>query len=107
MFGTEPTDLEGIISERDLAYGLATYAADLPSVRVSDLMTRTVVTCSPRDTIGQVANVMTQQRIPHLPVKGDQRLVGIVTIGDILKHRLEGMIWTSPRSKEPSWSRLI
>jgi len=81
--------IEGIISERDLAYGLATHAAHLPNVAASELMTKSVVTCSPRDTISQVAKVMTQQRIRHLPVTDGDQLVGIVTIGDILKHRLE------------------
>ena len=81
--------IEGIISERDLAYGLAMHAANLPEVAASELMTKSVVTCSPRETIGQIAKVMTQQRIRHLPVTDGRHLVGIVTIGDILKHRLE------------------
>jgi len=89
IVSNDGSSIEGIISERDLAYGLATHAARLPNVAASDLMTKTVITCSPRDTISQVAKVMTQQRIRHLPVKDGQRLVGIVTIGDILKHRLE------------------
>ena len=83
------SSIEGIISERDLAYGLAMHAANLPEVAASELMTKSVVTCSPRETIGQIAKVMTQQRIRHLPVTDGRHLVGIVTIGDILKHRLE------------------
>jgi len=83
------SSIEGIISERDLAYALAIHAANLPEVAASELMTKSVVTCSPRETIGQIAKVMTQQRIRHLPVTDGRHLVGIVTIGDILKHRLE------------------
>ncbi len=83
------SSIEGIISERDLAYGLAMHAANLPEVAALELMTKSVVTCSPRETIGQIAKVMTQQRIRHLPVTDGHHLVGIVTIGDILKHRLE------------------
>jgi CBS domain-containing protein len=83
--------IEGIISERDLAYGLATHAGNLPNVPVSELMTKEVITCSPRDSVSEIAKVMTQQRIRHLPVKDGDRLVGIITIGDVLKHRLVEM----------------
>jgi CBS domain-containing protein len=83
--------LEGIISERDLAYGLAAYGDRLPSVRVSELMTRVVILCTPEDTIAEVMTVMTQRRIRHLPVKDGGQLVGIISIGDVLKHRLGEM----------------
>jgi CBS domain-containing protein len=83
--------LEGIISERDLAYGLAAYGDRLPSMRVSELMTRLVILCTPEDTIAEVMTVMTQRRIRHLPVKDGGRLVGIISIGDVLKHRLGEM----------------
>lgn len=80
--------LDGIISERDLAYGLATHGANLPHVLVSELMTTTVITCSPHDTLATVMSVMTQRRIRHLPVQENQRLVGLISIGDVLKYRL-------------------
>jgi CBS domain-containing protein len=80
--------IEGIVSERDLAYGLAVHASKLPRVTVERLMTRVVVVCSPEDPVNHVMNVMTQQRIRHLPVKEGDRLVGIISIGDVLKHRL-------------------
>jgi CBS domain-containing protein len=85
------SSIEGIISERDLAYGLATHASNLPNVTVSELMTTEVITCSPRDSVGEIAKVMTQQRIRHLPVKDGDQLVGIITIGDVLNHRLDEM----------------
>ena len=85
------SSIEGIISERDLAYGLATYAGNLPNVAVSELMTTEVITCSPRDSVSEIAKVMTQRRIRHLPVKDGDQLVGIITIGDVLKHRLDEM----------------
>ena len=85
------SSIEGIISERDLASGLATYAGNLPNVAVSELMTKEVITCSPRDSVSEVAKVMTQRRIRHLPVKDSHQLVGIITIGDVLKHRLDEM----------------
>jgi CBS domain-containing protein len=83
--------LEGIISERDLAYGLAAYGDRLASMRVSELMTRLVILCTPEDTIAEVMTVMTQRRIRHLPVKDGGQLVGIISIGDVLKHRLGEM----------------
>jgi CBS domain-containing protein len=74
-----------------LAYGLATHASNLPNVAVSELMTKAVITCSPRDSVSEIAKVMTQRRIRHLPVKDGDQLVGIITIGDVLKHRLDEM----------------
>jgi CBS domain-containing protein len=80
--------IDGIVSERDLAYGLVTYGDRLPTVRVSQLMTKTVVVCSPDDSVTDVMKLMTWRRIRHVPVKHGDRLVGIVSIGDVLKHRL-------------------
>jgi CBS domain-containing protein len=83
--------IDGIVSERDLAYGLVTHGERLPYVPVSELMTRAVVVCAPEDSIADIMNVMTLRRIRHLPVKQGDRLIGIVSIGDVLKHRLDEM----------------
>jgi len=80
---------EGIISERDIAYGLAEHGTEVLRRTVADLMTKTVVTCSPSDTIAQIAKAMTNQRIRHMPVTDGKRLVGIISIGDVVKHRLD------------------
>lgn len=80
--------IDGIISERDLAYGLAAHASKLPTVAVERLMTKVVVVCSPEETVHEVMQTMTQKRIRHLPVKNGEDLVGIISIGDVLKHRL-------------------
>jgi CBS domain-containing protein len=80
--------IDGIVSERDVAYALAAHASRLPTVLVETLMTKVVVVCSPDDSINQVMNVMTRERIRHLPVKSGEQLVGIISIGDVLKHRL-------------------
>jgi CBS domain-containing protein len=80
--------LDGIITERDIAYALPEHLDDLHDMRVSDLMTGTVVTCSPQDSIAYAARIMTTRRIRHLPVKEGGRLVGVISIGDVLKHRL-------------------
>jgi CBS domain-containing protein len=83
--------LDGIITERDIAYALPEHLDDLHEMRVSDLMTGTVVTCSPQDSIADAARIMTVRRIRHLPVKEGGRLVGVISIGDVLKHRLTEM----------------
>ncbi len=80
--------IDGIVSERDLAYALAAHASRLPTVLVETLMTKVVVACSPDDPINKVMSVMTKERIRHLPVKQGNELVGIISIGDVLKHRL-------------------
>lgn len=82
------TSIAGIISERDLAYALAVHGSELSKIVVSKLMTRVVVVCSPEDSITDVMKLMTQRRIRHLPVKDGDQLVGIISIGDVLKHRL-------------------
>ena len=83
--------IDGIISERDLAYGLAAHGGMLPKIAVSKLMTKVVVVCSPEDSITDVMKLITQRRIRHLPVKDGDQLVGIISIGDVLKHRLDEM----------------
>lgn len=80
--------IDGIISERDLAYGIAAHASNLPRVAVERLMTKVVFACSADDKINDVMGVMTQRRIRHLPVKDGDRLIGMISIGDVLKHRL-------------------
>jgi len=83
--------VSGIISERDIVRGLAEHGADLLSMPVSALMTSGVTTCVPETTVNQVMGHMTRGRIRHLPVTSDGRLAGIVSIGDVVKHRLDEM----------------
>jgi CBS domain-containing protein len=80
--------LIGILSERDVVRALV----DDPAVlgrRVADIMTTTVVTCTPDDTVTHAMALMTHRRHRHLPVVVDDRLDGIVSIGDLVKARLE------------------
>jgi CBS domain-containing protein len=88
VVSSDGNSIEGILSERDLAYGIATHGDRLPAMRISELMTKAVVVCSPEDKITDVMKLMTRRRIRHLPVKDGDRLVGIISIGDVLKHRL-------------------
>ena len=79
----------GIISERDVVRGLAEHGTELLDMRVADLMTKNVKTCSPEDDLKHVMTEMTRSRIRHLPVTEDGRMCGIVSIGDVVKTRLD------------------
>jgi CBS domain-containing protein len=89
IVSSDGRSIDGIVSERDLAYALAAHGSELPRLTVSRLMTKVVVVCSPEDSITDVMKLMTQRRIRHLPVKEGDQLVGIISIGDVLKHRLD------------------
>ncbi len=81
--------IDGIVSERDLARGLAVHGAEVVGLPVARLMTAQVVTCDPTDSVERLMSVMTEHRIRHVPVVEDGALVGIVSIGDIVKSRLD------------------
>jgi CBS domain-containing protein len=81
--------LDGIITERDITKGFADHGADLASKHVRDLMEAGVLTCKPEDGIADVARLMTNRRLRHLPVRDGSSLAGIVSVGDILKYRLD------------------
>lgn len=79
----------GILSERDIVAGLAEEGTELLGRTVGERMAREVTTCSPEDSIRQVMAKMTQGRFRHLPVVDHGRLCGIISIGDVVKNRLE------------------
>jgi len=79
----------GIISERDIIRGVSEHGAKVLDHPVEQLMTREVQTCRPGDTIADIMGVMTRQRIRHLPVMEDGKLQGIISIGDVVKQRLD------------------
>jgi CBS domain-containing protein len=79
----------GLIAERDIVHGLCYYGAQLLDLRVSDLMTRTVITCAPGDSLTRVMAQMTRYRVRQLPVVEAGKLRGIVSIGDVVKYRLD------------------
>ena len=81
--------LVGIVSERDVVRHLHGRGAELLSSRVADVMTADVVTCSPDDAAADLARVMTDRRVRHLPVVIDGALAGIVSIGDLVKVRID------------------
>lgn len=75
----------GIITERDILRTSATDQRRLGEIRVEEKMTKVVVTAKPEDRVELVMGLMTQNRIRHVPVVVDEKLVGIVSIGDIVK----------------------
>lgn len=79
----------GIVSERDVVREIASRGAAVLDQPVSVCMTRKVLSCRESDTINQVMNVMTHHRFRHLPVVADGKLSGIVSIGDVVKRRME------------------
>jgi CBS domain-containing protein len=81
--------IDGVISERDIAYGLGVHKGGLHAMPVSELMTRTVITCTPKDKVSVVASTMLARNVRHLPVEEDGRLIGMISIRDVLKLRLE------------------
>jgi len=83
--------LVGIIGERDIVRGIAEHGAAALSLPVERLMVTGAPTCRPTDTIREVMSVMTSQRVRHLPVIDDGRLRGIISIGDVVKQRLEAI----------------
>ena len=80
--------LIGIISERDIIRGLSESGAAVLTHAAEQLMTREVRTCSPTDPIVELMEVMTNQRVRHLPVITNGAMDGIVSIGDVVKQRL-------------------
>ena len=81
--------VDGILSERDIVHALAHHGADLMSLPVSEIMVSPVVTCEPGDSVGALMAEMTNRRMRHFPVLRDGRLCGIVSIGDLVKNRLD------------------
>jgi CBS domain-containing protein len=79
----------GIVSERDLVRAMASHGAKAMELEARQVMTREVVTCDPDDSIDQVMQTMTSGRFRHLPVVRHGELLGLVSIGDVVKARLE------------------
>jgi CBS domain-containing protein len=80
--------IDGILSERDVVRRLAADGADALDMTVARAMSNPVVTCDLPDELGELMSVMTDKRVRHLPVVHAGRLCGLVSIGDVVKHRL-------------------
>ena len=81
----------GILSERDIVRAVSAGGGAALDEKIASRMTREVITCGPQDTIAELMSRMTAGRFRHLPVVENSRLVGIVSIGDVVKYRLAEM----------------
>ncbi|MEX6724846.1 CBS domain-containing protein [Parapedomonas caeni] len=82
-------DVTGVVSERDVIRGLATHGASVLQQPARTIMSSPVITCHPRDRVQDAMALMTSRRFRHLPVVADGQLLGIVSIGDLVKRRIE------------------
>ncbi len=83
--------VNGIIDERVIVWSFAQHSRDLADLHVRDIMRHQVVTCAPTDSLKDVMAKMTVNRVRHLPVVEHGTLIGLVSIGDIVKSRLEDL----------------
>ena len=81
--------IAGILSERDIVAAIHTHGEGVFGKTAGDLMTSKVVTCSPQDPIVAIMGMMTAKRFRHVPVLDEGKLVGLISIGDVVKFRIE------------------
>ena len=81
--------MEGILSERDIVRVLGERGAGVLEAPVSEVMTRRVVTCKEADTVAELMEMMTTGKFRHLPVIDNGKVVGLISIGDIVKRRVQ------------------
>lgn len=84
----ESRSVSGIVSERDVVRRLHERGADLLDAPVGEIMTSTVYSCTPQDSLDSTATTMTERRVRHMPVLDEGRLAGIVSIGDVVSARM-------------------
>ncbi len=80
--------LLGILSERDIVKAIGLTGAEALSQTAREIMTSRIVTCEMNDSVDELMDTMTEGRFRHLPVVENDRLVGIISIGDVVKHRI-------------------
>ncbi|WP_214403685.1 CBS domain-containing protein [Pseudonocardia lacus] len=91
LVGDEHVAIRGIVSERDVVRGLREHGAAVLAMPVTAVLTSHVRTCTPQETIAVVMARMTTGRFRHMPVVEGRTLVGMVSIGDLVKHRVREM----------------
>jgi CBS domain-containing protein len=88
---TRESAVLGLITEREIVHAFSRYGEAAGSMTVKDVMQYGVTTVSPDESVNRVMKLMTQHRVRHMPVLRGGQLAGIVSIGDIVKHRLEDL----------------
>ena len=84
-------EIAGIVSERDIIRALSVLGPDCLAQPVSEIMTKQVVTCQETDTVDELMAMMTARRFRHLPVMADGALIGIISIGDVVKRHVNAL----------------
>jgi CBS domain-containing protein len=79
----------GVLSERDIVRGLSAQGPKVLQLLVSDLMTSKVLDCRPTDTVEQIMQTMTNNRFRHMPVVDNGEMLGVISIGDVVKERMD------------------
>lgn len=88
---TDGSRVVGILSSREIVDALAEHGSRLLGLRASDVMRRNFIWVSPQESLKRVTALMTRHRATHIPVLSGEHLVGIVSVGDVVKHRLEDL----------------
>ncbi len=83
--------ITGLISEREIVHAVSRHGEGALSMAVLDVLTHATITVTPDDTLRRAMSLMTRHRMRHLPVVANGKFVGIVSIGDVVKHRLEDL----------------
>ena len=81
----------GIISEREIVHAVSRYGETVVSMPVKEIMQHGVISVTPEESVNRVMKLMTHHRVRHMPVLRDGKLAGIISIGDVVKHRLEDL----------------
>jgi CBS domain-containing protein len=79
----------GILTERDVLCSIADKQGNIENTKVDDIMSKNIIIGVPNDEVGYLMGIMTQNRIRHLPIMDNEKLAGIISIGDLVKSRLE------------------
>ena len=81
----------GLISEREIVHAFSRYGETVAAMPVTEIMRPGVITVSPDESVNRVMNLMTRHRVRHMPVLRDGKLAGIISIGDVVRHRLDDL----------------
>jgi CBS domain-containing protein len=99
--------IKGLISDRDIVYAVSRRGEAAISLAVSDLMSHAVVTVAPGDSLKHAMGLMLRQRVRDLPVLAEGKLVGVVSIGDVAKYRLEDLEMESNVLRDAYFARAV
>ena len=88
---TDGEQVLGVISEREIVHAFSHYGEAAAAMPVKEIMRHGVITVFPDESINRVMNLMTRHRVRHMPVLRDGKLAGIISIGDVVRHRLDDL----------------